>query len=70
MNAGLNFINVLQAAFTPADPKSGKKLLNFTVFFALLESAGVKAAHRTLVKLTPGLNNINIYTKFFLTKVL
>ena len=30
------------------------KLLNFTVFFALLGSASVKAARRTLVKLNPG----------------
>ena len=52
--AGVNFTNVLQAAFTPADPKSGKKLLNLTVFFALSGSAGVKAARRTLMKLTPG----------------
>ena len=30
-----------------------KKLLNLTVFFALLGSARVKAARRLLVKLTP-----------------
>jgi len=30
-----------------------KKLLDMTVFFALLGSAGVKAARRTLIKLTP-----------------
>jgi len=30
-----------------------KKLLDMTVFFALLVSAWVKAAHRTLMKLTP-----------------
>ena len=51
---GVNFTNILQAAFTRADPKSAKKLLNLTVFFALSGSAGVKAARRTLVKLTPG----------------
>ena len=38
-----------------ADPKSAKKLLDLTVFFALLVSAGVKAAHRMLMKLTPNL---------------
>ena len=52
--AGFNFTNVLRAAFTPADPKSAKKLLNLTVFFALLGSTSAKAARRTLVKLTPG----------------
>ena len=51
--AGVNFTNILQAAFTCADPKSAIKLLNLTVFFALLGSAHVKAARRTLVKLTP-----------------
>ena len=51
---GVNFTNVLPAAFTPADPKSAIKLLKLTVFFALLGSAFVKAAHRMLVKLTPG----------------
>ena len=51
---GFNFTNVLRAAFTLADPKSAKKLLNLTVFFALLGSMSAKAARRTLVKLTPG----------------
>jgi hypothetical protein len=49
---GVNFTNVLQAAFTLADPESAKKLLDLTVFFALLVSASVKAARRTLMKLT------------------
>ena len=56
--SGVNFTNILRAAFVLADPKSTKKLLNLTVFFALLVSAGVKAARRTLVKLTPGLGKI------------
>ena len=54
LTPGVNFTNILQAAFMHADPKSAIKLLNLTVFFALLGSAHVKAAHRTLVKLTPG----------------
>ena len=49
----VNFTNILRAAFTRADPQSAKKLLNLTVFFALLGSGRVKAACRTLVKLTP-----------------
>ena len=52
--SGFNFINVLPAAFTHVDPKSAKKLLDLTVFFALLGSLCVKAACRTLMKLTPG----------------
>ena len=35
------------------DPKSAKKLLNLTVFMALLGSARIKAARKTLVKLKP-----------------
>ena len=35
------------------DPKSAKKLLNLTVFLALLGSTCVKAARKMLVKLTP-----------------
>ena len=31
---GVKFTNVLRAAFTHANPKSAKKLLNLTVFFA------------------------------------
>ena len=55
---GVNFTNILRAAFTGADPKSAIKLLNLTVFFALLGSARVKAACRTLVKLTPVVDGI------------
>ena len=51
----VNFANILRAAFTCKDAKSAKKLLNLTVSFALLGSARVKAACRTLVKLTPDL---------------
>ena len=50
---GVNFTNVIRAAFTRADPKSAKKLLKLTVFFVLLGSARVKAAGRMLVKLNP-----------------
>ncbi len=48
----VNFINFLWAAFTRTDPKSAKITVNFTVFFALLGSGSIKAAHRKLVKLT------------------
>ena len=51
---GVNFINVLWAAFMLKDPKSANHLLDLTVFFALLGSAHVKAACRTLIKFTPG----------------
>ena len=54
MKLGVNFTNILQAAFILADPESAKKLLDSTVFFALLVSASVKAANGTLMKLTLG----------------
>ncbi len=50
---GVNFSNILQAAFTHADLKSAKKTVKLSVsLFALLGSALVKAARRTLIKLT------------------
>ena len=55
---GVNFTNVLQAAFTLADPKSAKKSLKLSSFIALLGSVRVKAVRRTLVKLTPGDSSI------------
>jgi hypothetical protein len=49
---GVNFTNVLSAAFTHSDPKSAKKTVKLSVFFAHSGSAHVKAARRTLMKLT------------------
>ena len=57
---GVNFINVLRAAFTLADPKSAKKTVKSISFFALLGSASVKAACRTLVKLNRGWMDLHI----------
>jgi hypothetical protein len=51
---GVNFINVLRAAFTHADITSVKKTVKSSSFFELMGSAMGKAACRTLVKLTPG----------------
>ena len=52
--SGVNFTNVLRAAFALVDTKSAKKTVRLNSFFALLGSASVKAARRTLVKLNPG----------------
>ena len=49
----VNFTNILQAAFTRADPKSAKKTVKLSSFIVLLGTERVKAACRTLVKLTP-----------------
>jgi len=56
----VNFINILRTAFTHKDPKSAKKTVKLSVFFTLLGSASAKATHRTLIKLTPGVNFINM----------
>jgi len=54
-NPGLNFINVLSAAFTNVDPKCAKKRQSSQqCHLALLGPMSVKAARKTLVKLTPG----------------
>ena len=66
--SGVNFTNVLWAAFALVDPKSAKKTVKLSSFFALLGSAHVKAARRMLVKLTPGINftNQNVLLTFML----
>jgi len=56
---GVNFINILHAAFTCADPKSIKFLSSFPYLFALLRRACIKAAHKMLMKSTPGLDWYN-----------
>jgi hypothetical protein len=52
--SGVNFINVLCTAFTRTDPKSVKLQISRQSHFTLLGSARVKAAQKTLMKLTPG----------------
>jgi len=61
----VNFTNILRAAFLLISfrQKNTHKLCQ--VFFELLGSASAKAAHRILLKLTPGLNFINISLKAF-----
>ncbi len=46
---GVNFINILCAAFTCEDPKVQKDTDNLTVFFVFLGSASIKAAHKMLM---------------------
>ncbi len=55
---GINFINILWAAFTHKDPKSVQKIDNLT--------ACIKAACRMLMKLTPVVNFINFILANFL----
>ena len=58
----------LRAAFKRADLKSAKKTVILSSFIAILGSARIKAAHRMLVKLTPGVNFINMHTCSFYTR--
>jgi len=51
--SGVNFINVLRAAFTLTDPKSVKIHCQCNWIFTFLGSACIKAVGRTLMKLTP-----------------
>ena len=61
--AGAIFLNML-TAFTGEDPKNAKKAVKSSVFFKLM-GVHAKAAHKMLVKSTPGLNFINILSSTF-----
>ncbi len=50
----------LRTAFTPVVPKSVRNQSSCLYLFTLLGSTGAKAARGTLMKLTPGVNFINI----------
>ena len=50
---GVNFTNILCAAFTHADPKSAKKTSQLKQLFALLGSAGIKAACKLVDEIDP-----------------
>jgi hypothetical protein len=45
--------------FAHVDPKSAKKTIKLSVFFALLGFAHAKAASRTLMKFTSGFYSAN-----------
>ncbi len=60
LTTGVNFTNFLWAALAHANPKSTKKTVQLSVFFALSGSACIRPAHRMLMKLTPGFDFINI----------
>jgi len=58
----LNFINVLRTAFTYVDPECAKKRLSSQqCHLALLVPTSVKAAHKTLVKLTSAALQVRAY---------
>ena len=49
----VDFINLFTRSFNTCRSCKRKKLLDLTVFFALLGSAHIKAARKMMVKLTP-----------------
>jgi len=63
---GVNFTNILCKASTPVDLSSEKKIMTTWLNFYAFRSERVKAAHRMLMKLTPGVNFTNILQAAFL----
>ena len=64
-----DFIKVLRTAFTPVSPQSVRTQSSCQYLFTLLGSTGVKAVGRTLMKLSPRVNFINIlHVSFFAQK--
>lgn len=56
--SGINFNNVLLAAFMLSDPKNVKIILIFNWIVTLLGSVWVRAALRMLIKLTPARKHV------------
>jgi len=64
-SSGVNFINVLWAAFMVVDPNNIKRYWQLNWNFMLLGFLCVKAVCRTLMKLTAGVNFINVLRAAF-----
>jgi len=62
---GVNFINLLRAAFTQKEPKFAKKTVRSSVSFALLGPTQIKAARKMLMKLTQDLPTLVFNTFFY-----
>ncbi len=68
--SSVNFINVLCASFVQADPISIKRYWRLNWIFTLSGSARIKAACRTLMKLTPDVvNGYSVEHFFFLPRL-
>jgi len=50
---GVNFINILWAAFAPVDPKSVKRYWQLDWILTLLGATGVKAVHKYVGEIEP-----------------
>jgi len=62
---GVNFTNVLHAAFTLVGPKSANWHCWLDYLFLRIRDLRVKAVRRMLMKLSPGVNFINILCASF-----
>jgi len=65
---GVNFINILRAAFVRPDPESAKKTDNLTVFFALLGSVCITDVKYNLdwsLQINRTVNNILLPGRIF-----
>jgi len=63
----VHFTNILREAFTFKDHKSSKRQSSHWCLIALFGSEPAKAAHKTLVKLTPCVDYTNILLADFAT---
>jgi len=61
------FHQCFTSSFYPHRSQKHKKTESLTEYFAPLGSAHVKAAHRTLMKLTPGVDFTNVFARVFRT---
>jgi hypothetical protein len=59
----------LRTTFTPLAPESVRIQSSCQYIFTLLGSTGAKAVHRTLMKLTPGVDFINILEAAFCPQI-
>ena len=60
---GVDFTIILRAAFTQANPKSAKKTVRSSSFFALLGSVSLKAVHKHIDEIDPRLHQMDILLK-------
>jgi len=65
---GVNLINIPSAAFTRADPRSTKRQ-SICKSFLRFRDLHEKAAHRRMMKLTPGVNSAKLFFLFFAVKI-
>ncbi len=66
ISPGVDFINILRTAFTPAVLLRVRTQSSCQYLFTLFGSTGVKVVHRMLGKLSPGVSFINVLRAVFM----